>query len=176
MPSPVHQPPVGRRPALRPALAEVLLGALLGGLAGFAIGLLVYPYLPLGRSDGAGSRTPRTGALWATAGFVQADPTDRLRYGSGSASVFEHLVLLGDDFAVGPGPKYHLYLAPSKGVDPDTRIEESMFVDLGPLQAFAGAQEYPIPAGVDVRGYGSLAVWSEQLNLLISPAELRTAP
>jgi hypothetical protein len=85
-------------------------------------------------------------------------------------------VRLGEDFAVGPGPKYHLYLVPSKGVDPDTQVDESMFVDLGPLHAFAGAQEYPIPAGVDVADFGSLAVWSEQLNVLISPAELRPVP
>jgi hypothetical protein len=61
-------------------------------------------------------------------------------------------------------------------VDPDTRVEESMFVDLGPLRAFAGAQEYPIPAGVDVADFGYLVIWSEQLNVLISPAELRAAP
>jgi hypothetical protein len=114
--------------------------------------------------------------LRAAAAFVQADPNDRLRYGTGSASVFERLVRLEGDFAVGPGPKYHLYLAPSKDVDPDTRVEESMFVDLGPLRAFAGAQEYPIPAGVDVADFGSLVIWSEQLNVLISPAELRAAP
>ena len=154
----------------------MLVGALLGGLAGFATGLLVYPYLPLARSDGAQPQPAAAGGLRATGAFVQADPKDRLRYGTGSASVFERQVRLGEDFAVGPGPKYHLYLAPSKGVDPDTQVDESMFVDLGPLRAFAGAQEYPIPAGVDVADFGSLAVWSEQLNVLISPAELRPVP
>ncbi len=176
MSDPAPGPRVGRRPSPRSPLVEVLAGALLGGLAGLATGLLVYPHLPLSRSDGGQFQAAAPGALRAAAAFVQADPNDRLRYGTGSASVFERLVRLEEDFAVGPGPKYHLYLAPSKDLDPDTRVEESMFVDLGPLRAFAGAQEYPIPAGVDIADFGSLVIWSEQLNVLISPAELRAAP
>jgi hypothetical protein len=80
---------------------------------------------------------------------------------------------LGDDFEVGPGPKYHLYLVPERGLDRDTRVEETMFVDLGPLQAFAGGQGYVLPAGLRPDDYGSVAVWCEQLNVLISAAELR---
>ncbi len=175
MQTPAHQVQGGRRPA-RTAIAGVLVGALLGGIAGFAVGLLVHPYLPLSLSQSEGSSAQSdTGALRATGAFVQADPGDRLHYGSGRATVYERLVRLGEDFAVGPGPKYHLYLVPAKGLDPDTRIEEGMFVDLGPLRDFAGGQDYSIPAGVDLADFGALAVWSEQLNVLISPAELSPA-
>jgi hypothetical protein len=115
------------------------------------------------------------GPVKATGNFTQADPADRIHYGSGAVALYDNRVELGADFAVGPGPKYHLYLVPQRGIDPDTRVEETMFVDLGPLKAFAGGQVYPIPAGVDVGDYGSIVVWCEQFNTLISPAELIAA-
>jgi len=81
---------------------------------------------------------------------------------------------LEPDFEVGAGPRYHLYLVPDAEVTPDTRVEETMFVDLGPLRAFAGTQTYSIPKGTDLRDYKTLVVWCEQFNLLISPAKLRS--
>ena len=54
-------------------------------------------------------------------------------------------------------------------------MEETMFVDLGPLKSFSGAQTYAVPAGVAVGDYGSVVVWCEQFNTLISPAELNVA-
>jgi hypothetical protein len=48
-----------------------------------------------------------------------------------------------------------------------------MFVDLGRLKAFSGGQNYPIPAGVDVRKYKSVVIWCEQFDVLVSPALLK---
>ena len=48
-----------------------------------------------------------------------------------------------------------------------------MFVDLGPLQAFAGTQGYAIPTGVDLGLYPTVVVWSTHFNVLISSAALR---
>jgi hypothetical protein len=47
-----------------------------------------------------------------------------------------------------------------------------MFVDLGRLKAFTGGQNYEIPAGLNLQDYGSVVIWCEQFNVLISPAEL----
>lgn len=99
-------------------------------------------------------------------------PSDPTHYGAGHVIVYDDLVHLDADFEVGPGPKYHLYLVPQVGIDAYTRVEETMFVDLGPIPAFAGSQSFTVPSGVDVADYGSVVVWCEQFNRLISPAEL----
>jgi hypothetical protein len=48
-----------------------------------------------------------------------------------------------------------------------------MYVDLGRLKAFKGSQNYPVPAGVNLPGYGSVVIWCEQFGVLISPAALK---
>ena len=149
-------------------LAGLLIGAALGGAGGYFAATSMLTAAP----DGGGGVAAASGPVRATGRFIQADPADRLHYGGGAAALYDDRVELGADFAVGPGPKYHLYLVPQQGIDPDTRVEETMFVDLGPLKAFAGSQAYPIPPGVDVGDFGSLVVWCEQFNTLISPAEL----
>lgn len=181
--APAHQAPGARRSG-QTSLAGVLVGALLGGAAGFAAGLLAAPYLhlqsvadALGSDRDADSEAPPiAGPPRATGELHPPDPADRHRYGSGAVSVYDGLVRLGADFQAAPGPKYHLYLVPRTDLDRDTLVEDSLFVDLGPLRAFVGAQDYPIPAGADPADFGSLAVWSEQLNVPIAVAALRPAP
>ena len=48
-----------------------------------------------------------------------------------------------DDFKVGPGPKFHVYLVPDADVTPRTEVEKTMFVDLGRLRAILGARGLP---------------------------------
>ena len=151
----------------------LVAGAVLGSLAGFAAGIFYFPFLfPPAPVDEAvtdeGSRR-----LLATANFVHADPRDPIHYGSGSLRLFDDLLHLEADFEVGPGPKYHVYLVPEAPVTPDSRVEETMFVDLGRLKAFTGSQNYPIPAGANPSDYGSVVVWCEHFNVLISPAALK---
>ena len=52
-------------------------------------------------------------------------------------------------------------------------VAKTMFVDLGRLKAFKGSQNYPVPAGVNLAGYGSVVIWCEQFGVLISPAALK---
>lgn len=157
---------------LRYLLVGLLAGAALGGVGGFALGFFASPALSAGHQGGLAIMTDHGDELRAVGRFTHADPADRLHYGSGAVRVYANRVQLEDDFAVGPGPKYHVYLVPQRGIDPDTRVEETMFVDLGPLAAFSGRQSYPIPVGVEVADYGSVVIWCEQFNSLISPAEL----
>ena len=149
-----------RGPAPDPAAARYLLiGLLIGVALGGVGGFFAYPFLA-GRTAGdtVVATAGQGGAVRAVGRFTQADPADRIRYGSGGLSAYDNRVELGEDFAVGPGPKYHLYLVPQRGIDPDTRVEETMFVDLGPLKSFSGAQTYAVPAGVAVADYGSAVV------------------
>ncbi|MEA3275724.1 MAG: DM13 domain-containing protein [Pseudomonadota bacterium] len=150
----------------------LLVGAILGSIAGFGAGIFYFPFLfpPPPVNEVVSDKTDREQV--ATGTFIHADPSDPVHYGSGAVTVYGDLLHLGADFEVGPGPKYHVYLAPDAEVTPDTRVEETMFVDLGRLKAFSGSQNYPVPGGVDLRDFKSVVIWCEQFNVLISPAML----
>jgi hypothetical protein len=167
--------PRGPDPAgahLRHLLLALLIGAFLGGAAGF----FAYPFLYHAEPGNPTVGTHTRGAPRTSGQFTHADAKDRTHYGMGSVTLYDDRVVLGDDFEVGPGPRFHLYLVPERGIDPDTRVEETMFVDLGPLNAFSGSQAYPLPRGLDPADYGSIVVWCEQFNSLISAAELNQTP
>jgi ABC-type antimicrobial peptide transport system permease subunit len=151
-----------------------LVGGLLGTAAGFALGIFVYPYLFLAdivAADKVEDKAARK--IVATGMFIHANPRDPIHYGKGKLAVYQDLVHLEADFEVGPGPKFHVYLVPEANVVPSTNVARTMFVDLGRLKAFKGSQNYPVPAGVDLRKYGSVVIWCEQFGVLISPAALK---
>ena len=153
-----------------------LAGGLLGTLVGIAVGIFVYPYAFLAdivAAEQVAERDQR--AVLATGGFVHVNPSDPIHYGSGKVTVYQDLVHLEDDFMVGPGPKFHVYLVPARDITEAASVSGSMFVDLGRLRAFKGSQNYPIPAGLDVAAFGSVVIWCEQFGVLISPATLSFA-
>ena len=51
-------------------------------------------------------------AAVATGTFIHANPADPIHFGQGRVSVYKDSVFLHDDFKVGPGPKFHVYLVP----------------------------------------------------------------
>lgn len=159
--------------ARRGVLVGIVVGMVVGLVCGFGVGIGVFPFLfpppelheeLIGKSEAD---------VVARATFVHANPRDPIHYGRGTATLYRDLVRLEPDFEVGPGPKFHVYLVPDANVTPDTDVEEAMFVDLGRLKAFAGSQNYAIPAGVDPLNYRSVVIWCEQFNVLISPAAIR---
>lgn len=150
-----------------------LVGGLLGVAAGFGIGIFVYPYIFLADIVAEERLAPsETRQVVAAGRFIHADPSDPVHHGSGGVTVYGDAVHLEPDFAVGPGPKFHVYLVPEADVRPDTDVEATMFVDLGRLRAFQGSQVYPVPAGTDPARFGSVVIWCEQFGVLISPARL----
>ncbi len=154
-------------------LVSLLIGALLGGFVGFAGGIFVYPYIFLAdvvATEDIGDVSGRQ--VVAKGSFIHADPGDPIHYGSGGVTVYADAVHLQEDFEVGPGPAFHVYLVPQPEVTPDTDVAATMFVDLGRLRAFKGSQVYKIPAGVDLERYPNVIVWCAQFGVLISPAKL----
>ncbi|MDH3713804.1 MAG: DM13 domain-containing protein [Gammaproteobacteria bacterium] len=154
-------------------VVSLIIGGLLGGFAGFVAGIFVYPYIFLAdivAAEDIGDVSTRQ--LVAEGAFIHADPGDPIHYGSGGVTVYADAVHLQDDFQVGPGPAFHVYLAPQQEVTPDTDVAASMYVDLGRLRAFMGSQVYKIPAGVDLKRYPNVIVWCQRFGVLISPAKL----
>ena len=148
------------------------LGGALGTAFGVAVGFFVFPYVfppaPAMDTLAPGEQT----AVVASGTFIHADPNDPIHYGKGRVTVREKVVFLEDDFEVGPGPAFHVYLVPRERIRDSASVKDTMFIDLGKLRAFEGSQRYPIPAGVDLAKYPSVVIWCAQFGVLISPADL----
>lgn len=150
-----------------------LLGGIGGTVFGVAIGFFAFPYVfPPPDAMEQLTEAERTTPI-ASGAFIHANPSDPIHYGSGNVTVFERTVFLHEDFEVGPGPKFHVYLVPKSGIRQNSDLDGQMYVDLGRLRAFKGSQKYSIPTGLDLRQFASVIIWCEQFNVLISPADLR---
>lgn len=149
-----------------------LVGGLLGTVLGVLLGFFFFPYVfpppPATEQLADDSR----GKLVATGEFIHANPNDPVHWGKGKVSVYEGVVFLHDDFEVGPGPAFHVYLVPAGNIRDAGQVSDTMFVDLGQLRAFKGSQNYRIPAGVDLAKFPSVVIWCERFSVLISPADL----
>ena len=153
-------------------LAIFLLGGVLGTGFGVALGFFLFPFVfPPPPAMEQLSDADRAAPV-ASGTFIHANPSDPIHWGKGKVGVFKNAVFLQEDFEVGPGPKYHVYLVPKASVRREADVRDTMFVDLGRLRAFKGSQRYAVPAGVDLAKYGSVVIWCEQFSVLISPADL----
>jgi hypothetical protein len=151
-----------------------IAGAVLGTVFGIAVGFFAFPYVfPPPPAAEQLTEVDRRDAVLAEGTFIHANPSDPIHYGKGTATVRSGTVFLGENFEVGPGPKYHVYLVPKAMIRSSSDLKDEMFVDLGRLRAFKGSQRYAIPAGVDLAKYKSVVIWCEQFSVLISPADLK---
>jgi hypothetical protein len=153
-------------------LAVFFFGGAVGAALGVALGFFLFPFVfppPEAREQ---VTQAEAGKLIATGEFIHANPSDPIHYGKGRVSVYQNLVFLHEDFEVGPGPAFHVYLVPNANIRDAGQVTGTMFVDLGGLRAFKGSQKYPIPAGVDLTKYPSVVIWCERFSVLISPADL----
>ena len=149
-----------------------LFGGILGTAFGVALGFFIFPYVfPPPEAMETLTREEKSAVL-ASGRFIHADPSDPIHHGKGRVTVYENVVFLEDDFEVGPGPKYHVYLVPKASIRKSADVAGSMFVDLGRLRAFKGSQKYRIPSGTNLADFPSVVIWCEQFSVLISPADL----
>ena len=152
------------------------LGGVLGAAFGVALGFFLFPYVfppPVATEQ---LTAAESGKLVAKGEFIHANPSDPIHYGKGGVSVYQNVVFLHEDFEVGPGPAFHVYLVPNAKIRDAGQVSGTMFVDLGGLRAFKGSQKYPIPAGVDLAKFPSVVIWCQQFSVLISPADLSFEP
>ena len=150
-----------------------LIGGVFGTAFGVAVGFFAFPYVfPPPEAMDVLSAEEKT-ELIASGTFIHANPSDPIHYGSGGVEVYQRTVFLKEDFEVGPGPAFHVYLVPRKEIRQSGDVSDTMFVDLGKLRAFKGSQKYQIPAGVDLKNYPSVVIWCAQFGVLISPADLQ---
>ena len=146
---------------------------MLGTGFGVVLGFFLFPFVfpPPPAADQL-SEVDRNRPIVAEGKFIHANPADPIHWGKGSVAVRQDNVFLGEDFEVGPGPKYHVYLVPRAQLRSSGDLSGQKFVDLGRLRAFKGSQRYPIPTGHDLAKFQSVIIWCEQFSVLISPADL----
>lgn len=152
-------------------LTILLFGGLIGTGFGVALGFFAYPYV-FPPPEAAETLAADDEVLVAAGTFIHANPDDPIHYGKGGVKVYETAVFLEEDFEVGPGPAFRVYLAPKETIRASADLRNLMYVDLGGLRAFKGSQRYAIPAGVDLADYPSVVIWCERFSVLISPADL----
>jgi hypothetical protein len=156
-------------------LVVFLLGGVLGTGFGVALGFFLFPYVfPPPEASEQLTAAEKTDTV-ATGTFIHADPDDPVHYGKGNVTVYRETVFLHEDFEVGPGPKYHVYLVPKANIRASGDLDNEMFGDLGQLRSFKGSQKYPIPACTDLKWFKSVVIWCETFSVLISPADLTFA-
>jgi hypothetical protein len=153
-------------------LAVLLIGGMLGTGFGVALGFFLFPYVFPPPEAMESLSAPEKTAVVARGTFIHANPSDPIHYGKGRVSVYERTLFLEEDFEVGPGPKFHVYLVPLEEIRDSSDVKDTMFVDLGRLRAFKGSQKFSIPPGVDLARYPSVVIWCAQFDVLISPADL----
>ena len=153
-------------------LTVFLFGGVLGAAFGVALGFFLFPYVfPPPKAIDKLTQAEAS-KLVAKGQFIHANPSDPIHYGKGGVSVYEGVVFLHEDFEVGPGPAFHVYLVPKANIRDAGEVTGTMFVDIGGLRAFRGSQKYPVPAGVDLTKFPSVVIWCERFSVLISPADL----
>ena len=157
--------------------AVFVAGGVIGTAFGVALGFFMFPYVfPPPPAAERLSEVERTSPVVAEGRFIHANPSDPIHWGKGGVTVRQDSVFLGEDFEVGPGPKFHVYLVPKAPIRASGDLAGQKFVDLGRLRAFKGSQRYQVPAGVDLETYQSVIIWCEQFSVLISPADLSSRP
>ncbi len=164
---------------MKKILLSAFTGLLFSALGGFVIGIFVYPYIfpPAPAMEEVANRDTKTAV--ATGTFIHANPSDPVHYGMGGVEILRdpagaHEVHLKPDFKVGPGPRFHVYLADRADITTDDHFEQSKVTDLGMLRSFEGSQVFRVPAGTDMSTVRSVVVWCKEFNVLITPATLKT--
>jgi hypothetical protein len=93
---------------------------------------------------------------------------DEFHFGRGTAQLLEtsrgvYVVRLAD-FEVRNGPDLFVYLSPASDGYANGAVE------LGPLKADKGNQNYPVPGGVDPTTAASVVIWCKQFSVLFATA------
>ena len=114
--------------------------------------------------------------LIATGEFQHVNPSDRVHWGRGAVELYEEngklTVFLREDFEVGPGPAYRVYVKQAEAIRSRQDFVSSPGLNIGSLRAFKGSQVYPVPDAITADQVKSVVIWCEEFSVLISPATL----
>ena len=162
-------------------MKRIIITLFFSGISGIAIGvalgIFIYPYWFLNDIANEQLQMPARQISLSNGVFIHAQPNDPVHWGKGRVRLYRDnngktVVFLDKDFEVGPGPRFHVYLADNAAIRNNDDFKTAKSLDLGRLRAFRGSQIYRVPAGTDVAAYQSVVIWCKEFGVLISPATL----
>ena len=97
--------------------------------------------------------------------------------GHGTATIYQladgSRVLRLDPFEVLNGPDLHVYLVGDDPVPNGVGYDFALFADLGSLKGDSGAQNYALPAELDLAQYKSVVIWCQPFKVPFVAAALK---
>jgi hypothetical protein len=151
-------------------------------LANLLGGLVVFAIFAAGCSP-AGSASPSP-SVAATTATTQVMGTGTLHDVDGTATGEAQLVVKPDggyavvleSFTIASIAHTNVVLVSNTDVTATGDIDKSKLLDLGPLKATEGMQDFPIPAGMAatvMEGYHSVVIWDTEMAHAIAAAPLK---
>ena len=124
----------------------------------------------------APSATPGVTATPETQTLAQGEFYDIVHEGEGQAVIIQLAdgvrVLRFENFMVLNGPDLFVYLVPENPVPNAVGFDFMAFHDLGPLKGNVGAQNYELPADLDLSLYQSVVIWCRAFKVPFAAAPL----
>ena len=110
--------------------------------------------------------------------FDQKAPgRDFIHWANGSGALLRTkqgwVLRLEKNFEAGPGPNYWIYFNTRGTGEEKDFLADSARVKLAPLRAFKGAQNYPLPMGIDPEKFHTITIWCESFGVYIGSAVLK---
>lgn len=78
-----------------------------------------------------------------------------------------------DGFSIASIAHTDVILLPVKDVTKDGDVDKSAILDLGPLKATSGMQDFPVPSSADAMGFHTVVLWDTAMAHAIAAAPLR---
>ena len=132
--------------------------------------------------------TPVPAATTTVAESPSASPAGPVTVGmgtfhdvDGTASGTVALVHLADGsfevvlegFSIASIAHTNVVLLPVKDVTKDSDVDKTAILDLGPLKATSGMQDFPRPSSADAMGFHTVVLWDTEMTHAIAAAPLR---
>ncbi|MDF1655562.1 MAG: DM13 domain-containing protein [Coxiellaceae bacterium] len=156
-----------------------VISLIVGFIIGAAVMLIMYPYWfpPAQVNEIVQDASNKT--IIARGEFIHPNPSDPVHWGKGNTSIYQQAgqteVFLAKNFAVGPGPAFHIYLSQASDIKTNDDFKKATNYDLGGLKSFKGSQVYQVPSNVDMSKVKSVVVWCVRFSQLITSANLQPA-
>lgn len=78
-----------------------------------------------------------------------------------------------EDFSIASIAHTHVVLLPVNDVTKDGDVDKAAILDLGPLKATSGMQDFPLPSSANAMGFHTVVLWDTEMTHAIAAAPLR---
>ena len=97
---------------------------------------------------------------------------DALHRASGTITVADNKIQLGEDFTSTPGPDYHVYISSTLDIVDEATFEAARPVELGRLKRGNGASVYDLIPLMDAPDNFSVTIWCKRFGEFIGSANV----